>query len=126
MLAVLEKQVQIVENVRREWIREDASVAERPVAPLHAVLKPSHERSPAQCLYGRIDDLSLRQELVGNLAIVKRGLHGLKVEVRAEKWVGRGCAQLSLLRDGERRASSEAGVTRIKRHEDAGERPRFN
>src|SRR5262245_36531554 len=71
----------------REWTREDASVSQRSMPPLHPAMKPADELSGGERLGRSRDDLCLRQVLIGQLAVVERCLDRLRIECRPEEWI---------------------------------------
>ena len=84
-LALLEENIQVFEDVRRDGTCQDAAITERPYTPLHPSLEPADELALCQRGCRAFDDLSVMQVVVRQLAVVERGLDLLERKFGSEE-----------------------------------------
>src|SRR5262249_37810478 len=82
--AVFQKDVQVLDDVRGLRTRQDAAVAERPMAPLHLALEPTNYVASHPGGNHLVDQLLLRKIVVRQLTVVKGGLDLFGGKTRSE------------------------------------------
>lgn len=78
---MLQKRVQVFENVRRNRAGEDAPIAQSPTSPLHSILEPSDKSSLRESFCRKPDKLCIVSEAVAQLAVIQYGLNLLVGEL---------------------------------------------